>query len=137
MYFLAGQSMFFPIAPQKMHAKFLSNFNWLANLYSTKNLQSSFRQLWLPLQFLYLKFVRFFYLVILSRFHGLAFRHFSKSFDLFCGFKMNTQSPFMFCGIVSTNLRGCAKYDSLKTLCKEFSNWSPSIFLISSSLSLS
>ena len=77
-------------------------------------------------------------MVLLSRFHGLAFRHFSKSFYLFCAFKTNTQFPFIFCGIVSTNSRGmCAEYDSLKNLCKEFSNWSPSILLISSSLSSS
>ena len=135
-YFLPGQSIFFPIAPQKMHTQFLSNFNWLANLYSIKNSQSSLKHLWLPLQFVYLTLFKFFHLVLLSHFHGLALRHFSKSFNLFCGFKMNTKSPFMFCGIASVNLRGVsAQYDSLKTLCKKFSNWSSSILLISPSLS--
>ena len=137
-YFLAGQSVLFPIAPQKMHTKFLSNFNWLTTLYSTKNSQSSFKHLWLSLQFLYLTLVKFFRLVLLSHFYGLASRHFFKGFNLFCAFKTNTQSPFTFCGIVSTNLRRMyAQYDSLKTLCEEFLNWPPSILLISSSLSSS
>ena len=85
--------------------------------------------------FLYLTLLKSFHLILLSHFHGLASRHFSKSLDLLCVFKTNTQSPFMFCGIVSKHLRGmCAQCDLLKTLCKEFSNLSPSILLISSSL---
>ena len=135
MYFLARQSIYSPNAAQKMHTKFFSNFNWLANFYSTKNSQSSFKHLWLPVQFPYLTLLKFFDLVLPSRFHSFVSWHFSKSFDLFCAFKTNTQSPFMFRGIVSTNLRGmCVQYDSLKTLCKEFSNWTPFILLISSSL---